>query len=286
MYVPLAAIVPLLVVAVYEVIRRAADFFSARPRAASNDRRPLVMATLACAAVALVFGLVTAHRLIAYQDGLTILEDALVYQPEDYLIRNGLGAELAKAGRADEAIAHLEYGLRLNPDAPLLHYNIALALEQDRRVPEAIAHYAEAVRLRPRYAQAHYNLGLLYHEYGNQPEAEVHYRAALDAKPAFAAAQTNLGTLLSSEGRLTEAIEHLEEGSRLNPNAAAYIHLVDAYVLAGENEKAASAAKRAVELARAEGREELADHIEAWLASRAAAASAAESADAPSSPGQ
>ena len=292
MYVPLAAIVPLVVVAAYEAIRGAAGLYRGKSRAAASDRWPIALVACAFLSVALAFGLVTAHRLSAYKDGLTILEDVLVHQPEDYVIRNELGAELVKAGRPEEAIKHLEYGLRLSPNsaaelpAALLHYNLALALERVGRIPEAMDHYAEAVHSLPNYAQAHYNLGLLFHEYGNHPEAEAHYRAALASKPNFAPAHTNLGTLLASEGRLEEAIQHLREGSRLHPNANAYVHLVDAYVLAGQTDDAARAARETVELARSEGHPELAEQIEAWLKTTHTANSAAPARGVPSNEAQ
>ena len=65
-----------------------------------------------------------------------------------------LGVLLAMSGRAREAIAVLERGVRQSPGAASLHLNLAVALAQDGRFDEARARVAEALRLRPDYPQA------------------------------------------------------------------------------------------------------------------------------------
>lgn len=65
-----------------------------------------------------------------------------------------LGVLLAMGGRAREAIAVLERGVRQSPGAASLHLNLAVALAQEGRFDEARARVAEALRLRPDYPQA------------------------------------------------------------------------------------------------------------------------------------
>ncbi len=276
MYVPLAALVPLVIVGSYELLRR-----MARPRPADSvgDGRvgwPLPVWIVGTTAVAAALMLVSARRLDAYEDPVKLLQDTIKNEPEDLSMLINLGVELAKAGRIDEAMESFEQASRLfsesrilnyklNQEEHKLEYSLGLACEQLGQLREAMQHYKNAVRLRPQYVAARYNLGRLLHEFGLFQAAMDQYEEAVRVKPDFGLAHSNLGALLAGAGRLDEAIPHLEEGARLDPDAGAYVNLVDAYSQAGRRDDAMRAAKEAVRLARANGEDELADQIESWL---------------------
>jgi tetratricopeptide (TPR) repeat protein len=63
-------------------------------------------------------------------------------------------APLLDAGRYDEALALLGGGLREHPGNPSLLYNLACAEARAGRVEDAIAHLREAAAKEPRYAEA------------------------------------------------------------------------------------------------------------------------------------
>jgi tetratricopeptide (TPR) repeat protein len=276
MYVPLAAIVPLVIVGAYEILQRVARRGAAMSKRDSVGNWPLAIWIVGTTAVAIAFTLVSIRRLAAYENAVALLEDTIKNEPDDLSILINLGIELAKVGRIEDAMQSFEHASHLFSDSPLLNYtlnqeehkleySLGLACEQLGRPREAMDHYKKAVQLRPQYVAARYNLGRLLQEFGLLQSAMDQYAEAVRIKPDFAQAHCNLGALLASAGRFDEAIPRLEEGARLDPEAGAYVNLVDAYMQTGRRDDAVRAAEEAVRMAREDGDANLADQIEAWL---------------------
>lgn len=277
MYVPLMALVPLVVVGAFAVIESVV--LKLYPHAGSAARKggPVASWCLATAVVAGSFFVVTSRRADAYQDARTLLADAALHQPDDIWILTNLGVELASAGEPEQALAQFQHAAALYEDSSLLNYklnrdigtlyfNMGLAYESIDRPREAIVHYNRAIAARPHFAYGYFNRGLLRQRLGRLQGAREDYEQALQIKPDLVDALINLGALLAAAGRYEEAIPHLEEAARLEPDAAVYVNLVDAYAQSGRKDEAVQAARTAVQLARAAGQDELAEQIEAWLA--------------------
>jgi tetratricopeptide (TPR) repeat protein len=204
MYLPLAAVVALVVLVMYAV--------------AGRRSFPVFLA------MAVGLGFLTVRRNEDYRSAVSIWSDTVAQYPESLRAHNNLAIALAKIpGRLSEAIAHYEQALRLKPDFAEAHYNLANALaENPGRLPEAIAHYEQALRLKPDYAEAHYNLAnALAENPGRLPEAITHFEEALRLKPDYAEAHNNLAIALAQiPGRLSEAIAHYEQALRLKSDYA------------------------------------------------------------------
>jgi tetratricopeptide (TPR) repeat protein len=157
----------------------------------------------------------------------------LAANPENSAIHRGLGFAYLRAGKIDEAIAHLREALRLGgaetSDAALVHYNLGNAEAARGQVREAAGHFERAIEIQPNLADAYNNLGVMRQSAGALEEATRLYRQALSIKPAYAEAHNNLGVMLQAQGRLDEAIAHFREAIRLEPG----------YTLARENLEAA-----------------------------------------------
>jgi len=69
---------------------------------------------------------------------------------------------LARHGRLDEAVAHVQLALELAPGLPEALNNLGAILERAGRLENAIACYQAAVRARPSFADAHVNLGMAW----------------------------------------------------------------------------------------------------------------------------
>ena len=113
MYLPLAAVVALVVVGGY----RLAVMFS--PRAETNQRtlpRSWAAGMVAVVAVlAVALGSVSYHRLAAYQTEVSIWQDALAKYPESEVAQLSLALALSRADRIDEAAEHFAAAIRLEP---------------------------------------------------------------------------------------------------------------------------------------------------------------------------
>lgn len=255
MYLPLAAIVALAVLAIYGAAARLC-----------RGRSPTgVGAALACLAVCVVpaaaLGGMTAERNEDYRSPLALWSDTVRSLPGNAGARNNLGDALLQQGRIQdalvqyreavrlspgfagarlnlanallktgqprEALAESAEAVRLSPDSVRTRETFAHALAETGRLSEAIAQYEQALRLDPRAAEAHRSLGSVLLRSNRVPDAIAEYRAALRLAPEDAESHAYLGFALAKSARVAEAIAEYDEALRIAPG------LIDARVNLG-----------------------------------------------------
>jgi protein O-mannosyl-transferase len=200
MYLPLAAVVALVVLALHAAMRG---------RAAAG-----------LVAVLVVLVALTARRNYDYRSGLAIWTDTVAKSPRNSRAHHNLGIELARLGRTDEAIDRFKDALDCKPTDMLAHFSLAHQLALDpRNRAAAIEHYEAALRITPTYVNAHINLAnLLASDRAKLPDAVAHYEKAIQLQPDNSLAHLNLAdTLAELPGRRADAIHHYQEAQRLNP---------------------------------------------------------------------
>ncbi len=242
MYLPLAAVLALLVIGVDRLLQR----WVATP----TFRRKLGMGL----AVVSVWGLggLTLQRNATYQSAPRLWMDTLAKRPSnprawaslgmlhedagqlaeaecsyrravslsaDYdEAWNNLGVVLVRLGRAREAVPAYQRALALRPSYALTHYNLASAYAAFSQHQQAINEYATALSLRPNFAEAQNALGNSLAALGRVSEAEARYRQALALNPEYAEAHNSLGVLLAQQGRVAEGLEHMRQAVRIRPD--------------------------------------------------------------------
>jgi tetratricopeptide (TPR) repeat protein len=124
-------------------------------------RRPLRAAGVAVAiAVVLAGAARSAARVADWREGLGLWSAALAAYPEGSTrIHAELGMAMLAAGRATEAIPHLERALAIGPPEATFHNNLGLALWQAGRRAEAIAPFERALAMWPSHQMMRFNLG-------------------------------------------------------------------------------------------------------------------------------
>jgi tetratricopeptide (TPR) repeat protein len=200
MYLPLVAIMGLIVVTLYHGL----------------GARGL----LAVPAAAIALGMGTAQRNEEYASAVRLWSDTVFHRPDNPRAHYNLANALMAANRPKEATRHYEAALRLNPAYSAAHYNLAGALLQLERVAEAVTHYEAALRLEPGSADLHANLAAALIRMGRMPEAISHYDKASRLGLLAADEQLRFGRALAEVGRLDEALVRLNEALRLNPKHA------------------------------------------------------------------
>ncbi len=191
MYLPLAAVVTMVVIGAFAIGKRLL-----------NRRPGVALGCLAAVSVAVVLTGLTIQRNRDYRSALTIWQDTVAKRPNNPRALGSLGNALAELDDVAAALERFERALRIKPDDAELHYNLGLTLQRARRLPEAMEHYQQAVRLKPDYAEAYNNLGFGLQQTGNLPDAIADYQQAVRIKPEFVVARYNLGNALASSGRL------------------------------------------------------------------------------------
>lgn len=197
MYLPLAAIIAMVVTATY--------------------RRFGFWTWAVAGGVATVFSIITIARNHDYRSGLVIWTDTVNKRPESARAQVNLGAELLHEDRRIEAIARFQRAVQLRPNYVAAHYNLGVALLQESRIPEAITAFEIALKLAPAHPDAHLNLGNALVRARRTAEAVLHYEAALRFHPA-ADAHYNLAIALIELERYPAAVENLQTALRLNEN--------------------------------------------------------------------
>ncbi len=238
MYLPLAAVLALLVVGVHVLAGRRAVF-----------------GWLALAAGA---GVMTARRNVDYHSELALWGDTVTHCPENFRAHNNLGIALTltgrlpeaetqfretlrlqpgdvnahlnlchvlgQLGRLDEAARQGETAVQLDPNAAAAHINFAEVLEQLGRVDEAAAHYERGLQLEPRATNVPARLAGLLYKLGNQAagrndfaSAIMFYRRVLQLADDHVPARNNLANALFMAGRMDEAIANYGEILRRDP---------------------------------------------------------------------
>ena len=238
MYLPLAAVIVFLLVAMIRVararwpwvaaaiavplvfltVRRNDDYRSATAlwtdTIAKAPRNPLAQ-----------FMLAGAHERAGNVDAaLASYTQTLELKPDFSIGHEQLGELLLKQGRRDEAIARFEAALRLQPDYADAHANLGLAYLAENRISEAVGHLERAAQLSPGSALRRYQFGFALAAAGLPEDAIAEYRAAVHLEPGLAEAHYNLGNALATTGRPAEALEPYQAALRARPGYAEAHH--------------------------------------------------------------
>ena len=200
MYLPLAAVVLAVVLAVDRALRRW---------------------SLPVFGVLAVAGLVgTMRRNADYRDEVVLWRTSLAACPTSARAHSNLGRALYDRGELAEAVGHYETALRIAPEFADAHYNLGLALDRLGRTTEALAQFAAAAEIRPLFADAQLEWGRLLAQANRWEEAAAHDAQALRSNSESALAHDRLGVALVELGRPEEACEHYARAMQIDPSDA------------------------------------------------------------------
>ena len=220
MYVPLMALIVLVVMGLWRVGRRLESAFSGR---SPDWPRPAVRRWAAALIMALVLiGLSakTIQRNVEYRSALTIWQSVVDRRPHPRG-HTALALQLRNAGRHDEAVAHLRLAAPHWPDARLA---LGSALRERGEFAPAIIQLREFIRLRPRsreLATARTELASALAGAGDVSAAIGELRAVAALAPQSAGARVALADLLFSTRDFVGAAREYRAYLRVQPGTLA-----------------------------------------------------------------
>ncbi len=192
MYLPLAALVALVVIGAFVLITAARQRSMPSPNSFFRGRRLTTAGFAMVIVFALVYAVASAQRVALFNEPIALWEDVVADQPESHLAQYGLATSLAAVRRTAEAIEHYRVAVRVNPTFAEAQYGLGLSLAQTGHYDESIEHLQEVVRLKPAAYQIRNNLGVVLFTAERYPEAIAEFEKTLAIKPDFVEAQDNL----------------------------------------------------------------------------------------------
>ena len=245
MYLPLACVVVVFVVAIHAAFARATTGFE---RAALIRKRALVGL---CVVIVVGYSALTIARNRLYHSEITMWEDVVRKRPDNARAYDALGAIHDFAGRKDKAIELYQKSLTLRPDYINSRFNLGAALIARGRVEEGIAEYRSVLEQDPAHPVVRFSLGeallgggdaqgmaLIREGLQKNPNvptghfvlgnalmlardfdgAVAAYRESAKLRPTYAEAYYGAGNALMQLNRLDEAVAAFRQSLRLEPN--------------------------------------------------------------------
>jgi tetratricopeptide (TPR) repeat protein len=173
---------------------------------------------------------------------------AIAQDPKNLDAMQMEGASLFREGRSAEAIPLLEQARRSVPNANVdPNYVLGLCYMDTRRYDDARKAFAGQYGFAPDSAPAYLLAARMLMRRDYLPVAEESARKALALDPALPQANLLLGEIELAHGQSADALADFEKERDLNPlDGAVYERLGDAYIRAGDFNRAQQALDRAV----------------------------------------
>ncbi len=188
-------------------------------------------------------------------DALSEYKRALQLKPDYAVAHNNLGSVLLARGNIKDAAVHLRRAIEIDPERADAQNNIGKLLAVEGHAREALEHLSKAIEIQPEYPDAHYNLAQVLLALNHVPEALDHYRTALRLRPDWPAVLKDTAWLLATHQDRTildpgQAVMLAERAVALTArhDSSALDTLGAAFAAAGNFEKAAAAARAALDL--------------------------------------
>ncbi len=237
MYLPLAVVVVLAVMALHAGLRRA---FAGRAAA-------LLSGIAVLAAVAL--GAATITRNETYHSEIALWSDTVDKAPANPRAHNNLGVILRADGQNPRAAAEFSAAVDADPDYAPAQYNIGGMLLDANRPAEAIPHLEKALAAPRHHAELQLYLGQAFGQVGRFSEAAVHDREALRLAPGNPDAAFELGNTLAALGQYRDSVEALQRAVQLAPDRPRiHNNLANALMLTGQVDAAVAEYRVALRL--------------------------------------
>jgi len=259
MYLPLAAVLALIVGGVLALFERLARATPRRRRVQTG----VIIVVIGCVGL----GALTLGRNREYGDPLTFWMHNLDRLPRSDAARQFVNDALCEQGRYEEAVAYCQRAVDLQPDSYSAHCDLAMALTHLERFEEAVQHLEKARKLDPDSHVAYEQMGRILLRLKRHDEAIGFFERALELEPASAPAHCTLGNVFAEKEKWEDASKQYRQAIALDPSS--YSARSDlGYVLArqGRIGDAITEYREALQLARQEQHVPAAQQIEARLA--------------------
>jgi tetratricopeptide (TPR) repeat protein len=152
------------------------------------------------------------------EQALAEFEAALKLDPNSKLARLGSGALKARLDRFDDALNDFKEVLRLDPMNVQAHLRTARVLISKEEMDTAQEYAESALRIDPKAPLGYLLLGYIYLSRKDLIKAKEHFSKTLALSPRLVRARIQMALALRDEGKLSEALAQLNAAVRIEPD--------------------------------------------------------------------
>jgi protein O-mannosyl-transferase len=249
LYLPLAAVIALVILCAYAV--------------ASSGWRFRALA-LGSSAIAIWFAALTIERNRDFSSAERMWLDTLQKRPSNARAQTNYAADLLRRGRFADAEQHLRIAVGARPDLADAQTGLGVALCAQGKLEEGMDRLERAIAIQPDHVEAHRNLGEALASRGDLARAVEHYLRALAGAPDDVALVNRAAWILSTAPDSgirngLRAVSLAEHANTLTVGADPITldTLAAAYAEAGRFDEAARTAEQALARAQSTGQMDL-----------------------------
>ncbi len=218
MYLPLAGLVVITVVSVYEAGRRV---FSHLPLSKAHYNSVSRLSGLGLLAITIgVLTVLTFVRNSDYKNSVSIWTDTVKKQPRNPRAHYNLGCALAELEQYQDSVVYFQEAVRIRPSFFDAQKNLAIIFIRLNEPEKAVLPLLNALKLRPDSADVHYSFGTAMVKLSKPQEAVGHFLRTLEIQWNYPDAHNHLGVALAMMEKWQEAISHFRKAIDMEPNNA------------------------------------------------------------------
>ncbi|MGH9376463.1 MAG: protein kinase domain-containing protein [Terriglobia bacterium] len=185
-------------------------------------------------------------------EAMQVLTRAVALAPNSDEAYRQLGNAYQAGGEESKAIAALKKALQIDPYYWVNADELGKAYDGAGDYEKALGEFQQVTHLAPDNAAGYENTGNVYTQEGKFSQAVPALERALQLSPSFWH-YSNLGSAYLYVKRYADAAKMLEKAAAINPNQEALIgNLAEAYLFAGQKDKAHETFDKAIALAYAQ----------------------------------
>jgi tetratricopeptide (TPR) repeat protein len=176
------------------------------------------MFVVASVLMIMLFTAASYHQVKLWSNTITLFEDAIKKNPDNYLAYQIVGLEMYKKEENEKALQFNEMAIKANPRIHAAYNNQGLVLMKMGKRDEALKNFEMALQVNKSASEVYYNMGQIYLD-GREFDKSIEYSLkAIELNPDYLDAYNNLGVALVKRGSFKDGIMQFEKALQINPN--------------------------------------------------------------------
>lgn len=218
MYLPLAAVMLVLVFAVFKLVSRWSGEVGSQSGTVKLTHR-YMLGSIAML-VASIYGVATYSRNEVFRTELAFWSDVTQKLPRNSRGFNILGSTYLNENQPELALASLKHAIELEPGDSGVLCSLGIWYAKHGDITEALAYFDRSIAINPRLFDPLFNRGLIFLKQDKLDEAIQSFKAAIRVNPNISNLYVTLGSAQFMKNELDDAIENFRIATQIDPQSS------------------------------------------------------------------